>query len=147
MTPRDTTVRSSMTVPPDLAMGLLGSADENLRTLEAALSADVHVRGNTVSFAGESADVALAERVVSELIAIVAGGQSLSPELVRRSVAMIAGEDNTSPAEVLTRSITSTPSTPTPSSSASARPAPERPIWRWPRRSRPCRPNRSPGSS
>ena len=107
MTPRDTTVRSSMTVPPDLVMGLLGSADENLRTLEAALSADVHVRGNTVSFAGESADVALAERVVSELIAIAAGGQSLSPELVRRSVAMIAGEDNTSPAEVLTLDILS----------------------------------------
>ena len=107
MTPRETTVRSSMTVPPDLVVGLLGSADENLRALESALTADVHVRGNTVSLAGESADVALAERVVSELIAIVAGGQSLSPELVRRSVAMVAGEDNTSPAEVLTLDILS----------------------------------------
>ncbi len=107
MTSRDTTVRSSMTVPPDLVVGLLGSADENLRALESALSADVHVRGNTVSLAGASADVGLAERVVAELIAIVAGGQSLSPELVRRSVAMIAGEDNTSPAEVLTLDILS----------------------------------------
>ena len=107
MTPREMTVRSSMTVPPDLVVGLLGSADENLRALESALSADVHVRGNTVSLAGESADVALAERVVSELIAIVAGGQSLSPELVRRSVAMVSGEDNTSPAEVLTLDILS----------------------------------------
>lgn len=111
MTPRETTaaipVRSSMTVPPDLVVGLLGSADENLRALEARLSADVHVRGNTVTISGEAADVALAERVVSELIAIVAGGQSLSPELVRRSVAMVAGEDNTSPAEVLTLDILS----------------------------------------
>ena len=107
MTPRETTVRSSMTVPPDLVMGLLGSADENLRALESALSADVHVRGNTVSLSGQAAEVALAERVVSELIAIVAGGQSLSPELVRRSVAMVAGEDNASPAEVLTLDILS----------------------------------------
>ena len=107
MTPRETTVRSSMTVPPDLVMGLLGSADENLRALESALSADVHVRGNTVSLSGQAAEVALAERVVSELVAIVAGGQSLSPELVRRSVAMVAGEDNASPAEVLTLDILS----------------------------------------
>ncbi len=96
-----------MTVPPDLVVGLLGSADENLRALEASLSADVHVRGNTVTLSGPAADVALAERVVSELIAVAAGGQSLSPELVRRSVAMVAGEDNTSPAEVLTLDILS----------------------------------------
>ncbi|HQC76683.1 MAG TPA: PhoH family protein, partial [Mycobacterium sp.] len=111
MTPRETTpavpVRSSMTVPPDLVVGLLGSADENLRALEASLSADVHVRGNTVTLSGPAADVALAERVVSELIGVAAGGQSLSPELVRRSVAMVAGEDNTSPAEVLTLDILS----------------------------------------
>ena len=96
-----------MTVPPDLVVGLLGSADENLRALEASLSADVHVRGNTVTLSGPAADVALAERVVSELIGVAAGGQSLSPELVRRSVAMVAGEDNTSPAEVLTLDILS----------------------------------------
>ena len=36
-----------MTVPPDLVVGLLGSADENLRALERTLSADLHVRGNT----------------------------------------------------------------------------------------------------
>ena len=111
MTPRETTadlpVRSSMTVPPDLVVGLLGSADENLRALEAGLSADIHVRGNTVTLSGRAADVALAERVISELVAVAAGGQSLSPELVRRSIAMVSGEDNTSPAEVLTLDILS----------------------------------------
>ncbi len=111
MTPRETStaaqVRSSMTVPPDLVMGLLGSSDENLRALEDALSAEVHVRGNTVNLSGSSADVALAERVISELIAIVAGGQALSADAVRRSVAMVAGEENTSPAEVLTLDILS----------------------------------------
>ena len=82
-------------------MGLLGSADENLRALERILAADLHVRGNAVTLTGEPADVALAERVLSELVAIVAGGQSLTPEAVRHSVAMLTGTGNESPAEVL----------------------------------------------
>ncbi|HEY1972883.1 MAG TPA: PhoH family protein [Pseudonocardia sp.] len=96
-----------MDVPPDLVMGLLGSADENLRALERILAADLHVRGNAVTLTGEPADVALAERVLSELVAIVAGGQPLTPEVVRHSVAMLVGTGNESPAEVLTLDILS----------------------------------------
>src|SRR6202012_5528151 len=87
VTPRETNaagsptsqVRSSIDVPPDLVVGLLGSADENLRALERILAADLHVRGNAVTLSGEPADVALAERALSELVAIVAGGQPLTP--------------------------------------------------------------------
>jgi len=100
-------MRSSINVPPDLVVGLLGSADENLRALEGLLTADVHVRGNAVTLSGEPADVALAERVVSELVAIVNGGQVLNPEAVRRSVAMLTGDGDESPAEVLTLDILS----------------------------------------
>jgi phosphate starvation-inducible PhoH-like protein len=100
-------VRSSIDVPPDLVVGLLGSADENLRALERTLSADLHVRGNTVKISGEPADVAVAERVISELVAIVEGGQPLTPEVVRHSVAMLVGTGNESPAEVLTLDILS----------------------------------------
>ena len=115
MTPRETNaagpsispVRSSIDVPPDLVMGLLGSADENLRALERLLAADLHVRGNAVTLSGEPADVALAERALSELMAIVAGGQPLTPEGVRHSVAMLVGTGNESPAEVLTLDILS----------------------------------------
>ena len=115
MTPRETNaadssttpVRSSIDVPPDLVVGLLGSADENLRALERILPADLHVRGNAVTLSGEPADVALAERVMSELVAIVAGGQLLTPEVVRHSVAMLVGTGNESPAEVLTLDILS----------------------------------------
>ena len=88
-------------------MGLLGSADENLRALERTLSADLHVRGNTVKISGEPADVAVAERVISELVAIVDSGQPLTPEVVRHSVAMLVGTGNESPAEVLTLDILS----------------------------------------
>ncbi len=111
MTPRETsaapTVRSSIDVPPDLIVGLLGSADENLRAMERALSAELHARGNTVSLSGSPADVALAERVVTELIALVAGGQVLTPEVVRHSIAMLTGDASESPAEVLSLDILS----------------------------------------
>jgi phosphate starvation-inducible PhoH-like protein len=115
VTPRETNaadsptsqVRSSIDVPPDLVVGLLGSADENLRALERILAADLHVRGNAVTLSGEPADVALGERVISELVAIVAGGQLLTPEVVRHSVAMLIGTGNESPAEVLTLDILS----------------------------------------
>jgi phosphate starvation-inducible protein PhoH and related proteins len=100
-------VRSSIDVPPDLVVGLLGSADENLRALERILDADLHVRGNAVTLSGEPADVALAERVLGELVAIVAGGQPLTPEVVRHSVAMLIGSGNESPAEVLSLDILS----------------------------------------
>mgnify|MGYP000873538005 FL=1 len=114
MTPRETTagpisgpVRSSITVPPDIIVGLLGSADENLRALEKLLTADIHVRGNAITFSGVPADVALAERVVTELIAVIAQGQPLSPDAVRRSVSMLTGAVDASPAEVLTLDILS----------------------------------------
>src|ERR1700751_5260698 len=100
-------VRSSIDVPPDLVMGLLGSADENLRALERLLDADLHVRGKAVTLSGEPADVPLAERALSELGAIVASGQPLTPEEVRHSVAMLVGTGNESPAEVLTLDILS----------------------------------------
>lgn len=96
-----------MNVPPDLVMGLLGSADENLSAIESALSADIHARGNALTLSGEPADVALAERVISELIAILSSGQALTPDVVRHSVAMLTGTGNESPAEVLTLDILS----------------------------------------
>ncbi|HEY9266347.1 MAG TPA: PhoH family protein [Mycobacterium sp.] len=100
-------VRSSITVPPDLVVGLLGSSDENLRALESLVGADIHARGNALTLSGEPADVALAERVISELVEIVASGQTLTPEAVRHSVAMLTGTDDESPAEVLTLDILS----------------------------------------
>ena len=115
MTPRETnaastsipTVRSSIDVPPDLIVGLLGSADDNLRALERSLTAELHARGNTITISGAPAEVALAERVVTELTALLARGQALTPEVVRHSVAMLTGDTNESPAEVLSLDILS----------------------------------------
>ncbi|TRW88341.1 PhoH family protein [Mycolicibacterium sp. 018/SC-01/001] len=114
MTPRETNagsdssqVRSSITVPPDLVVGLLGRSDENLRALESLLTADIHARGNALTVSGEPADVALAERVISELLEILGSGQRLTPDAVRHSVAMLTGAGDESPADVLTLDILS----------------------------------------
>ncbi|GAA4876872.1 PhoH family protein [Saccharopolyspora cebuensis] len=88
-------------------MTLLGSRDKNLRAVEDLLDADVHVRSNEVSLSGEPAEVAFAERVFAELIALVSKGNKLNPDIVRRSVAMLSADHNESPADVLTLDIVS----------------------------------------
>jgi phosphate starvation-inducible PhoH-like protein len=98
---------SSMEVSPDVVVGLLGTGDRNLRSLEELLTADIHVRGNRVTLTGEPADVALAERVLAELISIVRHGTTLTPDLVRHSVTMMSDGSGASPADVLSLDIIS----------------------------------------
>jgi phosphate starvation-inducible PhoH-like protein len=87
-----TSAQSRMAVPDSALLALLGSRDENLRTAEDLLAADVHVRGNELTLTGSSADVAFAERVFAELITLASRGQQLGPDTVRRTVAMLSEE-------------------------------------------------------
>jgi phosphate starvation-inducible PhoH-like protein len=105
-----------MAVPDSALLALLGSRDENLRTAEDLLAADLHVRGNELTLSGDPADVAFAERVFAELITLASRGQHLGPDAVRRTVAMLSdrgGRDGDStprgesPAEVLSLDILS----------------------------------------
>jgi phosphate starvation-inducible protein PhoH and related proteins len=65
------------------------------------------VRGNEITFVGEPADLALAERLVDELIAVVRTGHGLTADSVERSIAMIKAETAESPRDVLTQNILS----------------------------------------
>lgn len=87
--------------------GFLGSADENLRELERLLDADIHVRGNTVTLTGKPADVALAERVIAQLVALTARNRVVTPEAVRHTYSMLTEGSSDSPAEVLSLDILS----------------------------------------
>ncbi|WP_218938318.1 PhoH family protein [Modestobacter altitudinis] len=101
-------VRTSITVPDSVSMvALLGSGDELLRLVESELSADVHVRGNEISITGQPADNAFAVRVFDELIALLATGQTLRPDSVRRVVAMLRAGGSERPADVLSLDIIS----------------------------------------
>ncbi|WP_052344824.1 PhoH family protein [Thermocrispum municipale] len=101
--------QSRFPIPAAIALNLLGSADENLIAMEEHLAADVHVRGNEVTLTGSAADVAFAERVFSELLALAGKGQQLGPDVVRRTVGMLANgaSADESPAEVLSMNILS----------------------------------------
>ncbi|WP_186290526.1 PhoH family protein [Gordonia zhaorongruii] len=98
---------STIEVPQDLAVGLLGTSDVNLRTLEQQLPADIHVRGNRITLKGSPADVAASERVIAELVKVVRGGTTLTPDLVRQGLSILATERAESPAEVLSLDILS----------------------------------------
>jgi phosphate starvation-inducible PhoH-like protein len=98
---------SRFTVPADATLVLFGSGDENLKAVEGAVAADVHVRGNEVTVTGQPADVAFAERVFGELTTLAERGQQLRPETVRRTVGMLSEQTAASPAEILSLSILS----------------------------------------
>ncbi|MBP8880068.1 MAG: PhoH family protein [Dermatophilaceae bacterium] len=99
----------SLTVPPSVSMvALLGPRDEVLTTIERGFpSVDVHVRGNEISMRGPSADVALVERLLDELLMVVETGQTLTPDAVERSISMLRTQTAERPAEVLTLNIIS----------------------------------------
>src|SRR3954463_2596007 len=95
-------------VPHSINMvSLLGPNDEHLALIESRFDADIHVRGNRVTLRGESSELALAERLVDELVAILRTGQGLSPETVERAIAMLRAESQERPADVLSLNILS----------------------------------------
>jgi phosphate starvation-inducible PhoH-like protein len=98
-----------VTVPASVDMvNVLGPRDEFLRILERDLAADVHVRGNEVTFTGTPTDVTVGFEVLTELITIVRTGQGLTGDAVERVVGMTAlSAETLRPAEVLTQNILS----------------------------------------
>jgi len=95
-------------VPASIPMvALLGPQDEHLTLIEKAFSADVHVRGNEITLRGDSAEVALAERLVDELVAIIRTGQGVTNETVERAIGILRTETQERPADVLSLNILS----------------------------------------
>ncbi|MFG2641778.1 PhoH family protein [Streptomyces sp. NPDC048370] len=108
--------RAHFTVPAKHPMvTVLGSGDALLRVIEKAFpKADIHVRGNQVSAAGEAAEVALIQRLFDEMMLVLRTGQPMTEDAVERSIAMLRASENGSaeageetPAEVLTQNILS----------------------------------------
>ncbi len=98
----------TIVVPSSIDMvSLLGPRDEHLSLIEKAFEADIHVRGNQVTLRGDSAEVALAERLLDELVTIIRTGQPLTTETVERAVGMLRMETKERPAEVLSLNILS----------------------------------------
>ncbi|WP_433547759.1 PhoH family protein [Streptomyces sp. CA-294286] len=98
---------------------VLGSGDSLLRVIEKAFpAADIHVRGNEIVATGESAEVALIQRLFDQMMLVLRTGQPMTEDAVERSIAMLRANGNGSggshggavaetPAEVLTQNILS----------------------------------------
>ena len=105
-----TATEHRIVVPAGVSMvGLLGTADEFLRAIEAAFAGtQIHARGNEITVAGASGEVALVERLVDELVVVLRTGQVLTTEAIERSVAMLRSTGwSAAPADVLTFNILS----------------------------------------
>jgi phosphate starvation-inducible PhoH-like protein len=95
-------------VPNSINMvSLLGPGDEHLALIERAFNADVHVRGNQVTLTGEPGEIALAERLLDELVTIIRTGQGVTVETVERVLHMLRAETTERPADVLSLNILS----------------------------------------
>ena len=89
-------------------VSLLGPRDELLRTMERQFPrVQIHVRGNEFRITGPSADIALVERLVDELLAVIEAGQPLNRDAVERSIQMLREQTKERPADVLTMNIVS----------------------------------------
>jgi len=101
--------QAKIVVPASLDMvSLLGSGDEHVRAIERGFpSLDVHVRGNEITLTGPATEVALADRVIGEMLAVLRSGQGLTHEGVERTVAMLRDDSGVRPADVLTATILS----------------------------------------
>ncbi len=103
-----TSTRHTVVVPNSINMvSLLGPGDEHLALIEDSFDADVHVRGNRITLYGEPGEVALAERLLDELVTIIRTGQGVTPETVERVLAMLRAETTERPADVLSLNILS----------------------------------------
>ena len=104
-----TDTQAKIVVPASLDMvALLGSGDELLRIVERSFpSVDLHVRGNQITATGDAVEVALVDRVIGELLAVLRTGQGLTPEGVERTITMLRDDSDVRPADVLTANILS----------------------------------------
>ena len=100
--------RHTVEVPNSINMvSLLGPGDEHLGLIEKAFAADIHVRGNQITMTGDPGEVALAERLLDELVAIIRTGQGVTVETVERVLHMLRAETSERPADVLSLNILS----------------------------------------
>ena len=98
----------TVVVPNSIDMvSVLGPGDAHLGIIERAFGATVHVRGNRITLTGPPAEIALAERLLDEIVTIIRTGQGVSEEIVQRIVQMMKAETTERPADVLSLNILS----------------------------------------
>ncbi|HUW88176.1 MAG TPA: PhoH family protein [Candidatus Paceibacterota bacterium] len=101
--------RTLFAVPSAIPMvALLGVTDSHLRIIEAGFpTLTITVRGNEITFQGDSEEGRRLEALLNELLVVIRSGQMLSSELVVRAISMMRQVPQDHPAEVLSLNILS----------------------------------------
>ena len=106
--PERQTTRHTVVVPSSIDLvSLLGPGDAHLGLIERGFEAEIHVRGNRITLTGEPGEIALAERLLDELVTILRTGQGVTEETVERVMSMLRAETTERPADVLSLNILS----------------------------------------
>jgi phosphate starvation-inducible PhoH-like protein len=101
-----TGVTRRVVLPPDLNhLALLGRHDEHLRALEAQHDVRITARGHDVTLRGEERQVAEAERVLRELVAMLRERPSLAAADIRSALRIAGSEPGADVKSVLSDSI------------------------------------------
>ncbi|MDR0515088.1 MAG: PhoH family protein, partial [Coriobacteriaceae bacterium] len=80
----------SLNVADSLDMArILGQADEVLRLVESAFDARITVRGNTIELMGDPIEIQTLTALFSDMIRMVEGGGSPTPEYVRHAIDLL----------------------------------------------------------
>jgi phosphate starvation-inducible PhoH-like protein len=88
-----------------MAAALFGERNANLKRVERETGAQVHSRGNEVTFVGTPPVVTRARRLLEQLAAIVRTGKTITPDDVMRAAAVMRGESGADVKEILTDTI------------------------------------------
>ena len=88
-----------------MAVNLFGERNGNLKRLERETGAQVHSRGNEVTFLGAADSVRRARKLLTELEAMARGGRQISADDVSRAAAVLRGEEGANVKQVLTDTI------------------------------------------
>ncbi len=101
--------RTLFAVPSAIPMvALLGPADAHLRVIEEAFpTLTITVRGNEITFAGDTEQGIRLEALLNELLVVIRSGQNLTIDLAERAISMLKQEPQDHPAEVLSLNILS----------------------------------------
>lgn len=90
------------------SLNLLGLEDSHLRLIEERLNTSCVVRGEEILISGEEEDVARTETVISELLAMVRHGHTLTPADVIYVISQVEQGHEGGMADLLTRVIATT---------------------------------------
>ena len=143
----------------ELAAAIFGSGDQNIHLLEKEFRVTAVCRGSVLRFTGEQRDVDAAARAVDGMVTLMENHTPLEEQTVRYCISLAHGGEEKRLRELTDDFVAVTakgrwgrrniwpPSAKMPSPSAWGLPAPARPIWPWPWRSRRSSPRMSAVSS